>query len=364
MASVQILPAFQIFTDVDGDPLQDGFVFIGQSGLDPVSFPISVFFDEALTIPATQPIRTTRGFASNAGVPSRLFVAQTSYSILVRNKNSTQILSVLASPAAFMVAPASSTDNSLPLFSGSTGNTLKDSGTVVTAAGRALLDDADATAQRATLGLVLGADVQPFDADLSALAALATTGIVRRTGASTYAASDVVTLVTPTITGLLALNGGQISFPATQVPSADPNTFDDYEEGSWTPALTFTTPGDLNVVYSVQNGYYTKYAREVSLRFAITTSTFTHSTASGSLLVTGAPFVSTSLANHRGISALTAQGITKATYTMFCARVSTGTTSVDFLASGSGVALAVLAAGDLPSGGSVILQTSLMYIAA
>lgn len=364
MSSVQIFPPYPIFTDIDGDPLQDGYIYIGQSGLDPIASPISTFFDEALTIPAVQPIRTTRGYASNAGAQSQIYVAETSYSILVRNKNSTQVFSSLISPRAFVVAPASSTDNSLPLFNGATGNTLKDSGTVVTAAGRALLDDADATAQRATLGLVLGTDVQPFDADLTALAALATTGIVRRTGASTYVASDIVTLVTPTITGLLTLSGGQIGFPAIQVPSADPNTFDDYEEGSWTPALTFTTPGDLNVVYSVQNGYYTKYAREVSLRFAITTSTFTHSTASGSLLVTGAPFVSTSLANHRGISALTAQGITKATYTMFCARVSTGTTSVDFLASGSGVALAVLAAGDLPSGGSVILQTSLMYIAA
>jgi hypothetical protein len=30
-----------------------------------------------------------------------------------------------------------------------------------------------------------------------------------------------------------SLNG--ITFPATQVPSADANTLDDYEEGTWTP---------------------------------------------------------------------------------------------------------------------------------
>jgi hypothetical protein len=36
------------------------------------------------------------------------------------------------------------------------------------------------------------------------------------------------------------LTGGGLKFPPTQVASADPNTLDDYEEGTWTPFLFLT----------------------------------------------------------------------------------------------------------------------------
>lgn len=108
---------------------------------------------------------------------------------------------------------------------------------------------------------------------------------------SNGALNTLAYLEAPTFT-TIGLSGGQIAFPAVQVPSANPNTLDDYEEGTFTPTITFSTPGDLNVVYSNQTGLYTKIGRVVHWSAGITTTTFTHTTASGGLQIAGLPFTS------------------------------------------------------------------------
>lgn len=86
------------------------------------------------------------------------------------------------------------------------------------------------------------------------------------------------------------LNSGQIQFPGAQNASSGANTLDDYEEGTWTPTLTFDTPGDLSVTYGFNTGTYTKVGRAVHVQCTLATSAFTHTTAAGSCRISGLPF--------------------------------------------------------------------------
>lgn len=83
----EVQTPFQFFFDNDGMPLEDGYIYIGTQNLNPETNPIVVYWDEGLTIPAAQPIRTLNGYPSRIGTPARLFVNANRHSITVKNKN-------------------------------------------------------------------------------------------------------------------------------------------------------------------------------------------------------------------------------------------------------------------------------------
>lgn len=98
--------------------------------------------------------------------------------------------------------------------------------------------------------------------------------------------------------GVIQVANG-ITFPATQSASSDANTLDDYEEGTWTPTYTASTPGTISVSYGNQTGRYTKIGRVVCASFALSAS-FTKGTASGDFLVGGLPFTSANITDQEG----------------------------------------------------------------
>lgn len=94
MSTVTIQSPYPAFADIDGQPLEDGYIWIGVAGLTPIGNPVNVYWDAAQTLAAAQPIRTRGGYPMNSGTPARLYAA-TDYSIQVQNRNGSVIYTSL-----------------------------------------------------------------------------------------------------------------------------------------------------------------------------------------------------------------------------------------------------------------------------
>lgn len=93
----EVIQPFQIFTDTSGKPLDNGFIYVGEPGLNPETNPVQVYWDPELTSPAAQPIRTLGGYPSRNGTPARVFLSGTTNSITVRSKKGELIYTALIS---------------------------------------------------------------------------------------------------------------------------------------------------------------------------------------------------------------------------------------------------------------------------
>jgi hypothetical protein len=83
--TMQINP-FDFFADTQGDPLDAGYIWIGQANLDPRQYPVAIYYDSSLTIPAPMPLRTRSGYVYRNGSPTFLYV-NGNYSVRVEDKN-------------------------------------------------------------------------------------------------------------------------------------------------------------------------------------------------------------------------------------------------------------------------------------
>jgi hypothetical protein len=122
MTALPILPPFPVFTGLDGMPLDNGSIYVGTAGLDPITNPVAIYWDDALTIAAAQPVATSGGYAVRAGTPSIFYADATSVSIKVQDQYGVTVFYAASLDAI-----------SVGLSGGTTGLTV--SGSPVTGAG-------------------------------------------------------------------------------------------------------------------------------------------------------------------------------------------------------------------------------------
>ena len=95
MTAISVTPPYPTLSGADGTPIEAGYIYIGEYGLNPETNPVTVYWDSALSIPAEQPVRTIGGYFSRSGTPGKLYVSSETYSIIAKDKNSVVVWSDL-----------------------------------------------------------------------------------------------------------------------------------------------------------------------------------------------------------------------------------------------------------------------------
>lgn len=191
---------FPIFLDEAGALVDAGYIYVGTANADPEVSPITVYWDAALTIPAAQPLRTRGGIVNNNGSPALVYLADGDYSLRVRDADGNEINYVPSASAA------------------------------------------------------AGTAYQPLDADLTAIAALATTAF----GRSVLASADAAGL--RGLAGLgasLALTGGTMTGNILR-SGAGPHLY--HTDGAFVSGRVFVTANTAADPTSQDGDVWLKYA--------------------------------------------------------------------------------------------------------
>lgn len=158
-------------------------------------------------------------------------------------------------------AVAGATTYTLPSADGSAGQALQTNGSAVLSWG-SIVGGSDTQVQFNNAGVLAGAS-----------------------GFTYVPGTQVFSL--PGLLNISAAAAGQIQFPATQNPSSNVQTLDDYEEGDWTVGIG-GQGGQSGQAYTSRAGRYIKIGKVVIAGFSFILST--EGTLTGNCTITGLPF--------------------------------------------------------------------------
>lgn len=136
---------FPIWLDLRGALLDAGNIYIGTAAADPEVSPINVYWDEAQTQLAEQPLKTLSGVIVNGASPGQVYISAADYSIRVRDADDNQISYM---PSAILAAGVS--------YQPLNGDLTAIATLPTTEFGRNLLILANAAALKAAAGVVDG----------------------------------------------------------------------------------------------------------------------------------------------------------------------------------------------------------------
>jgi len=155
----------------------------------------------------------------------------------------------------------------------------------------------------------------------------------------------------------LSPDSNGFKFPNTANPSTNANTLDDYEEFTFTPTISFDSPGDLTISYGSQVGHYTKAGNRVFFDIQINCVP-TFATASGQLKLSGLPFTAS---GYSFIALGQFRNINKSGYQLG-GYTDTGSTNIRVVGSSqTGGAQVNIEASDLTSGTQFVIYLNGHY---
>lgn len=89
-------PRYYVYIDTVGDPLNNGYVYIGDANLDPELYPAKVSWDDSGLYPVEFPVRTRDGYLMRGEYPGQLFINiedNEEFSILILEEDGTEVFS-------------------------------------------------------------------------------------------------------------------------------------------------------------------------------------------------------------------------------------------------------------------------------